>query len=146
MIFTKRMASLLVVNSLSRISLKALNGPNIRRFHQTCFRRVVAPKTSLKTGVKYVIGGTALVGGGGFACINYDLKSCYEQLLDLIRAKFVVQCEEFATKKTNRTAHYEETLAGSEILSSKNDSFDWAEFFRLIYQEKWYFLAATIVR
>lgn len=141
------MASLLVVNSLSRISLKTLNGPNIRRFHQTCFRRVVAPKTSLKTGVKYLIGGTALVGSGGFACINYDLKSCYEQLLDLIRAKFVVHCEESAnTKKTNRTAHYEETLAGSEILSSKNDSFDWAEFFRLIYQEKWYFLAATIVR
>lgn len=138
------MATLLAANSIIRLNLKTsiLKGVKIRKFHHQ-----TSKFAGLKSCSKYVLSGSILV-GGGLLCVklgaDYDLKLSVNKLIDSILGRFVVDCENL-TGKRNRTAHYEETVAGSELLANKSDSFDWAEFFRLIYQEKWYFLAATIV-
>ena len=143
------MSSLLLVNSLVRLKLKnaLVNNSNIRQLHQSFTRRVAAPSklVASKTSIKYVLGGSFLICGGGLTLgkFEYDFKLAFERLLDILSKGRVLYCKE--DEKRNRTAHYEETLSGSEILVNKKDSFDWYEFLRLIYKEKWLFLAATVV-
>ena len=103
-----------------------------------------------------------LVGGGsllvGSACLAYQHVD-RDRLVEWIMSKLirVADCE-VATKASgrNRTAHYEKTIGGeaagdsnseAETSPKKKDeaAFDWREFMRLIYQEKFYFLAAIAV-
>ena len=44
----------------------------------------------------------------------------------------------------NVAYHVEETI-GNDNDAKKEPNFDWNEFFKLIYQEKYYFLAAVVV-
>jgi hypothetical protein len=65
------------------------------------------------------------------------------------------RCEEQSGKKRNRTAFYEKTLGkekengtselGSEDKSEEKTKFDWKEFGKLIWDQKFYFLAAIAV-
>lgn len=91
------------------------------------------------------------------------LKSLKEGLLGLLFTQ--AHCEKDPTQdaavktKGKRTAHYEETLGtekedkepGSEEKTKKKKqkaddaAFDYGEFFKLIYNEKFYFLAAVAV-
>lgn len=89
------------------------------------------------------------------------LKSLKEGLLGLLFTQAFCEKEpdSGAKKKGKRTAHYEETLGSSKDdqqsdaqektkkKKSKDDSasFDYGEFFKLIYNEKFYFLAAVAV-
>jgi hypothetical protein len=105
------------------------------------------------------LAGSFLIGSGVFVAVYDSEKLCSEEiskknLSELIKSLlgFFVQfaeCEEklkendFAVKK-NRTALYEETI-GNDNDAKKEPNFDWNEFFKLIYQEKYYFLAAVVV-
>jgi hypothetical protein len=72
-------------------------------------------------------------------------KAFFKDLIVKFFSKFIktAECE---TKK-NRTTDYEKTLGKDETKKNNKDDppFDWGEFFRLVYQEKWYFLAAIAV-
>ena len=109
---------------------------------------------------KLFAGSCMLVGGGTIAYTKFDANKFKDtfnsetlgELLKLILGNFVqfADCEEKPkeqndTAKKNRTAQYEETL-GNDAGSNKADPlFDWHEFLKLIYQEKFYFLAAVVV-
>lgn len=116
-----------------------------RQFHH---HRIVVRKVfvSRSRTAAVLIGAGALVAGcATHLNAHYDLKwPSLQSILTTLLSRFEVQCEQASARK-NRTAHYEETVVGSEILKSKEDSFDWAEFLRLVFKEKWYFIAATIV-
>ena len=85
------------------------------------------------------------------------LNSLKEGILGLLftQAHCEKEPEAGAKKKGKRTAHYEETLGtrqddqeAEKTKKKPNDdsaSFDYAEFFKLIYAEKFYFLAAVAV-
>ncbi|CAF0785116.1 unnamed protein product [Brachionus calyciflorus] len=100
--------------------------------------------SKIKYGITGLFAGSSL---GYLAWENYNynnhidhLKKLIEEFLSCIKGSFIVECE----AKQNRTAHYEETIETDSKKNKKNnDSFDWPEFFRLIWKEKFYFLAAV---
>lgn len=99
-----------------------------------------------KTQLLFGGGSCLLVGLGYVSAVNFDSQSVIAKIKDLcltLLQRFFAHCEENKPQK-NRTAHYEDTIGGKKK-SKKADSFDWAEFFRLIYAEKWYFLLAVAV-
>lgn len=148
----------LLLNLIARANLNYKVALQIRSFHNKTTKNGLKKSTSY---LKYVYGGGALViasGGGGLAFAKlvavdgqpYNLKARFNELFETVFSRFFAECkQQEVVPKKNRTAHYEETLGGSEILVQKsnanNETFDWAEFFRLVYKEKWYFLAAAIV-
>lgn len=105
------------------------------------------------------LAGSFLIGSGVFAAF-YNSEKLYSEeiskknLSELIKSLlglFVqfAECEEKLKEndisiKKNRTALYEETI-GNDNDAKKEPNFDWNEFFKLIYQEKYYFLAAVVV-
>jgi hypothetical protein len=61
-----------------------------------------------------------------------------------------VDCEERKDdeEKKNRTASYEQTIGEDKKATDgfkEEAPFDWNEFFKLLYKEKYYFLFACIV-
>lgn len=112
--------------------------------------------------LKKTLAGSLLFGSGILGAV-YNSEKIYNgeisslNFSDLVKSilSFFVQyaeCEEKRkdndiTVKKNRTALYEETLGNSNEGNGqkKEPNFDWNEFFKLIYQEKYYFLAAVAV-
>nr|QUF59443.1 ATP-binding cassette transporter Abcb8 [Brachionus angularis] len=95
---------------------------------------------------QYLLTGTTLLSGFGLVAYNNDLENLKQKLkeyLDILKSRFRAEFE--AKAKQNRTAHYEETigLEKKSKKSKKEDSFDWYEFFKLLYKEKFYFLGAV---
>lgn len=109
--------------------------------------------TALKPiGKKINVGFSGLVVTAGIGYVawnkfeNYQqiefLKKKIKEFLDSIQKSFIVLCE--SDVKQNRTAFYEETI-GLDEKNKKREIFDWGEFFKLIWKEKFYFLSAVIV-
>nr|APD26531.1 ATP-binding cassette transporter subfamily B member 8 protein [Brachionus koreanus] len=100
---------------------------------------------------KAVIGLSGLVVSSGIGYIGWNefdkyhhiefLKKKIKEFLDLIQNSFIVQCD--SNVKQNRTAFYEETI-GLDAKNKKKEPFDWIEFLKLVWNEKFYFFAATI--
>lgn len=63
--------------------------------------------------------------------------------LNCIRNGLVANCE--SETKQNRTAFYEETI-NFDTNGKKTEKFEWIEFLKLIWKEKFYFLTAIVVR
>jgi hypothetical protein len=75
----------------------------------------------------------------GLTATNYTFKSLnFNDILSLFLQR--VECE---AVKQNRTVHFDKTVNNNKNENTEN--FDWNEFFKLIYKEKWYFLGAIAV-
>lgn len=72
---------------------------------------------------------------------NEDPTSFIKSILEFFFIKYA-ECE--VEKRHRRTDHYEKTVSLKKTKDKNKDpAFDWHEFFRLIYKEKFYFLAAV---
>lgn len=109
-------------------------------------------RPSPKNRIKYGLAGITLTSGiAVLVCKNVSynreleyLKQKIQEFLDCFKGSFIVECEEKV--KQNRTAHYEETIGTDTIKrKSKQESFDWTEFLKLVWKEKFYFLTAVAV-
>lgn len=150
--------TLFLINTLGKCAfrkagLKSVFKNPIRKFHSSKIPSNLNLK-SQATSIKYLLTGGSILGGLGFGYqalskkneIEY-LKEKLKELLEYLAGNLIVYCEAKPSSKQNRTAHYEETIRteGKKGKKEKSDSFDWIEFLKLIYKEKFYFLAAIVV-
>ena len=108
------------------------------QFSSKCSRlSIKTPKRSL------ILLGAVGVGVGGVAAIGFKYQtdqSLIKSLLDWLSSSLVKEAACDSSTQLDRTLQEEEN-----IKSKRSDAFDWSEFYKLIKEEKWYFLAAIVV-
>jgi len=120
-----------------------------RTFKSTSYKQLFANKP-ITIKPKHVW----LLGSGAASLTAYfNLSQYLNTLLDALFK--TARCEEQSSKKRNRTAFYEKTLGtekehannelGSDDKYEEKTKFDWKEFGKLIWDQKFYFLAAIAV-
>ena len=146
--------SLRLFHKSTKIKINSLIKFNKQPYKQIKFFNL--KKQSLKS--KSLFGGCLLsIGFGIHYNVNtnifqIDLKNKISEILQsCLRIFFkIVDCEERRDdeEKKNRTASYEQTIGDDKKASGglkEEAPFDWNEFFKLLYKEKYYFLFACIV-
>lgn len=129
-----------------------------RTFKSTSYKQLFAKRpVSIKPKHVWLLGSGATLTLGTLTAYSkreeINLSQYLNKLLDLLFKRAF--CEEQSNKKRNRTAFYEKTLGtekqnapgelGSEDQSEEKAKFDWKEFGKLIWDQKFYFLAAIAV-
>jgi hypothetical protein len=112
-------------------------------------RKTIKPLINHKTLFGSTTIGVGLVGFGYFNKMNlfsdhHNLKEYFNNFIKLLMENFfrTAKCES-EKKNKRRTEDYEKTT--NKSASSGEEIFDWKEFFRLIYTEKYYFILAVVV-
>nr|QNH67936.1 ATP-binding cassette transporter subfamily B member 8 [Brachionus plicatilis] len=141
--------------SLGLLLLKKIGQNSSRRcinsfvFNQrSFFSSIIKPRVSALKQIRNKAGIGLVTAGFGYVAWNefesYQqiefLKRKIQEFLDCIGDSFRVQCD--SEIKQNRTAFYEQTI-GLDKNKKKKENFDWVELFKLIWKEKFYFLAAV---
>ena len=92
------------------------------------------------------IGTTGLSIGFFIESTNTKWHTIFENFRSWLKSSIIIQAEcEAYTKKTKSTRHEEDKTDKQGKEMSLNDAFDWYEFFKLLKEEKFYFLAAICV-
>lgn len=115
-------------------------------------RNSIIKTHAFKTTIKLQISKPKLLIGTTLSGVSYYNKDNLARLKDLqfsdlfksVLGLFIkfAECE---AKKKRRTDSYEKTINTKGDKIKDEEVFDWKEFFRMIYDEKFYFLAAIIV-
>lgn len=112
-------------------------------------------KVSLKLSKpKLLLGSSVGIGLTGLCYYNrenilkldeLDLKNLFKSLCGLFIT--FAECEAKTKQKRRRTDHYEKSVDSKENIERSQDEekFDWKEFLKLIYDEKFLFILAIIV-
>jgi hypothetical protein len=111
-------------------------------FRTQVTKKKLVPKSKILLGL---FGGVAGMGASVYCSNKCGFDSeCVSRILDeLLRRFLVANCQERAT---NRLKYYSKTDAKTDKSETvADDQFDWLEFFKMLYKEKFYFLVAVVV-
>lgn len=122
-----------------------------RQFFSSTVRARLFRSNRLKSKICIGFSGFIVTSAVGYISLNQienykkfdELIDKINEFLNCIGNSLIVNCD--SELKQNRTAFYEETI-NFDTNGKQKEKFEWIEFFKLIWKEKFYLLTAIVVR